>query len=249
VKQRNRPRTSALGAVIATLAVAFLAATPGITAAATAPHGRTQGHRGLVLAGYTVIHGKRYPVVRDPELPALPRRAAAARTASGFDPNIVNNSSGKCLDVANYGTSNLDNVQQWTCHNPQTQNQLWSFYFVENYVDQQGVTWPVYNIKEHGTNECLDAYNWGVKDGTNVDIYNCAPASQRHGNQLWIPEVPGGPSHVWNLAASADRGQWVGLDVVCTSGTGYGMNNGANVQLWHDTLSNSCGGDNQLWDW
>ncbi len=249
MKQRNRIRARALSAILATLAIAFLSVTPSITAAANTRQGHTHRYRVVELTGYNLFHGKWYPVVRDPGLPPLPRTSVAAHRASVIDPNIVNNRSGKCLDVANYGTSNLDNVQQWTCHSPQTQNQLWSFYFVENYVDPRGVTWPVYNIKEHGTNECLEAYNWGVKDGTNVDIYNCAPASQRHGNQLWIPEVPGGPSHLWNLGASASRGQWVGLDVVCTSGTGYGNNNGANVQLWHDTVSNGCAGDNQLWDW
>jgi hypothetical protein len=199
------------------------------------------------LAGHVKFRGKWYPAVRDLKLPPLPRTAAARRAATG--PQIVvNSNSHKCLDVANYGTSNLDNVQQWTCHVPaETQNQLWNIVFVEYYIDQNNVRHSVYNFKESGTNECLEAYNWGVSDGTNVDIYNCAPASQTHGNQLWIAD--GGMGHLYNLGATVARGTWVTLDVVCTSRTGYGTNNGANVQLWHQTSTNGCGGANQEWDW
>ena len=207
------------------------------------------GHEppGVELIGHEQLTGTSYPVVRDLNVPALPGVPAERSMAVGVDPIVVNSNSFKCLDVANYGTSNLDNVQQWTCHLPQTQNQLWNLSFVEYFIDQGNVRHSVYNFKESGTNECLEAYNWGVKDGTNVDIYACAPAGQHHGNQMWIAD--GGSGRLYNFGATVARSSWIALDVVCTAGTGYGKNSGANVQLWHQTSTNSCGGKNQEWDW
>ncbi|HLG77998.1 MAG TPA: RICIN domain-containing protein [Ktedonobacteraceae bacterium] len=174
----------------------------------------------------------------------------SAITASGGNFIIVNYNSDKCLDVANYGTSNLDNVQQWTCHSPSTQNQLWSAHYVTSWTDPNtGVTYDVVQFIEQGTNECLEAYNWGTSDGTNVDIYNCAPASQMHENQLWIIETDQTYTYeyIWNYGATLLRGLGIALDVVCTSGTNNGQNNGANVQLWHETTNSACYGNNQIW--
>jgi Ricin-type beta-trefoil lectin domain-like/CHAP domain len=161
---------------------------------------------------------------------------------------IVNFNSGKCLDVANYGTGNGDNVQQWDCHSPSTTNQLWIAVPVTSWTDPQtGSSYYVDEIIEYGTDECLDAYGWGTGNGTNVDIWQCGSSVQN--NQLWI--VPPPPYYyniyIWNYGATVARGIHVNLDVVCTTATNYGQKNGANVQLYQDAPNSSCHAQNQIW--
>lgn len=154
---------------------------------------------------------------------------------------IVNYNSGKCLDVANYGTSNGDNVQQWNCHSPSTTNQLW----IAVPTNKTWSGYPVDQIVEFGTDECLDASGWGTGNGTNVDIWQCGSSMQN--NQLWIVQSTSWNTYIWNYGATVARGIHVNLDVVCTSATNYGQSNGANVQLWQDAPNSACSGHNQIW--
>jgi len=84
-----------------------------------------------------------------------------------------------------------------------------------------------------------------VTNGSDVDIYNCAPVEQMHGNQLWLVER--GSHRIGNYGASIDRGSFIALDVVCTKETKYGKQPGTKIQIWQEDPGNSCAGYNQKW--
>jgi len=231
--------------------VSAIAVTQPASATAGAAPGAVPAQHGVTVVGTSEVDGHQVPTLKDSALAPLPTNAAGSThikpAVSSGSVNLVVDISDRCADVANYGTGNLDNVQQWACHVPRTQNQSWNFVVVANYIDAAGNEYNVDQIIEDGTNECMEAYNWGVNNGTNVDIYNCAPAEQMHGNQLWIVD----PDHggIWNYGATVDRSSWISLDVVCTAATGDAHNNGANVQLWQSNTQSPCYGENELWNW
>src|SRR5438045_3588789 len=73
---------------------------------------------------------------------------------------IVNQNSGKCIDDANWGTTNGSIVQQYGCGGTQT-NQQWQFVATDS---------GYYQIVTHQASCCLawDATNNGSANGTKI---------------------------------------------------------------------------------
>ncbi|MDF5754700.1 RICIN domain-containing protein [Spongiactinospora sp. TRM90649] len=95
---------------------------------------------------------------------------------------IVSKQSGKCLDVAGYGTHDGANVWLWTCHGGS--NQRWIFGKV--YGDP-----PFYWIKNVHSNKCLTVSGGGLANGTDIVISTCAGAA----HQKWWLGYTSAPSY------------------------------------------------------
>ena len=92
--------------------------------------------------------------------------------------NIVNQTSGKCLDAAGHGTSSGTVVQQWACGNQQL-NQEWQF-------QSQGNN--VYTIVNRGAPaEVLDVANVATADFSPIQTWTYGGGS----NQQWTPVANG----------------------------------------------------------
>ncbi|WP_433235885.1 RICIN domain-containing protein [Streptosporangium sp. CA-135522] len=134
---------------------------------------------------------------------------APARAVAGV--MIVARHSGKCLDVAGYGTANGTNVWQWTCHGGA--NQRWLFGQV--YGDQ-----PYYFIKNVHSNKCLAVSAQGTANGSNVLIWDCVGSS----DQRWfLSTTSGGYDKYEPKHASLSK---------CLDVEGGGVNDPTEVWIW-----------------
>jgi len=102
-----------------------------------------------------------------------------ANQAWNFPPNgqklITLKSTGQCLDIEAYGTSDGSNLHLWDCHtsdtDPNHQNQQWTYNGQQQIIAQM-------------SGKCVDVYNAGKDDGSNVQIWTCA--SPTKGSQQWV---------------------------------------------------------------
>ncbi len=107
---------------------------------------------------------------------------AAPVTGGGFSTttwyNIVNQTSGKCLDAAGWGTSNGTVVQQWACGSQQS-NQEWQFQSHGN---------NVYTIvNRNAPAQVLDVTNLATADFSPIQTWTYGGGS----NQQWTPIANG----------------------------------------------------------
>lgn len=91
---------------------------------------------------------------------------------------VVNNNSGKCLDLTNGNTTNGANIQQWAClGDPQQQ-------WVVTVVNNSYQFWPLTVANTNlGLSYLMEVYNWGTANGDNVDLWR----SMDDANQEWCP--------------------------------------------------------------
>jgi glucosylceramidase len=160
-----------------------------------------------------------------PTATSRPRATATATATPSGGQTIANGTyriiarhSGKALDVANNGTADGTNVQQWTYGGGN--NQRWN---VTHLGSGQ------YQIQSVSANKALDVANVGTTNGSNVHIWTYVAGN----NQKWtITSVGSGYYRVSPVHAPA-----LALDV-----SGPSTADGANVHVW-----TYGGGTNQQW--
>ena len=122
--------------------------------------------------------------------------------------NVVNQTSGKCLDAAGWGTSNGTTIQQWACGSQQY-NQEWQF-------QSQGNN--IYTIvSRNAPGQVLDVTDRGTADLSKIQTWTYGGGS----NQQWTP-VANGSFFVIKSVASGRC-----LDVSQSS-----TNNGVQMQIF-----------------
>ena len=88
--------------------------------------------------------------------------------------NVVNESSGSCVDASGWGTANGTTVQQWSCGSQQY-NQEWQFQSEAN---------GAYSIvNRNAPSEVWDVTNVGTADGSLLQLWTYGGGS----NQQWTP--------------------------------------------------------------
>lgn len=100
--------------------------------------------------------------------------------------NIINDNSGKCLDLTLDNTTDGTNLQQWTCIGDE--NQDWmarpGLTCDSNGCSQNGtITWAVATERASftGYGYVMEVYNWNTNDGANIDIWT----NDEGANQQW----------------------------------------------------------------
>jgi endoglucanase len=92
--------------------------------------------------------------------------------------DIVNQSSGKCVDVVGASTANAAEIVQYTCGG--AANQLWALHDLGN---------GYHNLVAQHSGKCLDVNNASTADGAAVIQYTCGSGN----NQQWqLRSVTGG---------------------------------------------------------
>lgn len=140
-------------------------------------------------------------------------------TPSGTVTQIVNESSGKCVDVVQASTANAAEIIQYTCSG--ASNQRFELRDLGN---------GYHNLVAQHSGKCLDVSNASTADNAAVIQYTCGSGT----NQQWQLRPVSGSSRVEIVARHSGKC----LDVV-----GQSSANGARLQQY------SCwGGANQRWD-
>lgn len=89
--------------------------------------------------------------------------------ASGQGPDrlwyIVNEHSGKCLDVAEFSTDNGGNIWQWQCNG--TANQRWRI------VEPGDGGGTFFTLVSQNSGKCVDVSDYSVEDGANIWQWTC----------------------------------------------------------------------------
>ncbi|WP_345723290.1 RICIN domain-containing protein [Herpetosiphon gulosus] len=85
--------------------------------------------------------------------------------------NLINRSSGLCLDVAGANAADGSKVQQWTCNN--TPAQQWELRLAES---------GYYQLVSKATGKCLDLAAWSTADGGIAHQWSCG---NNQANQQW----------------------------------------------------------------
>lgn len=124
---------------------------------------------------------------------------------------VVNVNSGKCLDDADFGTSNGSVLQQWACSSPASANQSWQFRLTSSgyyqvVTKQAPLVWDV------------DGGPGATANGANVHLWTYVGGS----NQQWRPVDLGGGVYRFEARHS---GKCLDVKDVSTS-------NGARLQQW-----------------
>jgi hypothetical protein len=88
---------------------------------------------------------------------------------------IINQNSGKCLDVVGASTADGANVQQYTCH--RQANQRWIIRYDQHRGDR--ATYRFVNVR---SGKCLEVAGSSTADGANVRQSTCDGAY----NQRWL---------------------------------------------------------------
>ena len=97
--------------------------------------------------------------------------------AGGGYHRIVNRNSGKALDVANAGTANGSNVQQWAPGSTAT-TQQWRV---------EGLAGGYYRLTARHSGKVLNVAGGGTDNATNVDTWSWANVPQQ---QFQIVSIP-----------------------------------------------------------
>lgn len=124
---------------------------------------------------------------------------------------VVNVNSGKCLDDADFGTSNGSVLQQWACSSPASANQLWQFRstssgYYQVVTKQAPLVWDI------------DGGPSATANGANVHLWTYGGGS----NQQWRPVDLGGGVYRFEARHSSKC-----LDVRDVSAS-----DGARLQQW-----------------
>jgi hypothetical protein len=114
----------------------------------------------------------------------------------------------KCVDVANAGTADGTNVQQWTCNG--TDAQRWQLINVAN---------DVYEIHTVLSDKCLDVAGSGTANGTNVQEYTCNGGVNQH----WRVRALGNSGYELMPQTAANK---------CLHVSGGGTADGTNIIQW-----------------
>ncbi len=122
--------------------------------------------------------------------------------------NVVNQTSGKCLDAAGWGTSNGTTVQQWACGSHQY-NQEWQFQSQGNNI------YTIVNRNAPG--QVLDVTNNGTADFSKIQTWTYGGGT----NQQWTPVANGSFFVIKNVGSGRC------LDVSQSS-----TNNGVQMQIF-----------------
>lgn len=125
---------------------------------------------------------------------------------------VINQNSGKCLDDADFGTSNGAALQQWTCSSPVAANQSWQF---------RPTSGGYYQV----VSRYAPSLSWDVAggpgatgDGTQVQLWSYAGGT----NQQWQPVALGGGNYKF---IARNSGKCLDVRDVSTA-------NGARLQQW-----------------
>ena len=120
--------------------------------------GYVKDNQGGVLPGVTVTATS----------PQMIAPATGVTDETGYY-RLINQKSGKCLDVASASTANGANVIQYTCGT--STNQQWQWVAIGSY----------FQLKARHSGKCLDVVSSGTADGTDIQQYTCGSGN----NQQW----------------------------------------------------------------
>ena len=135
--------------------------------------------------------------------------------ANGFY-RIINDLSGRCLDVTNGSDADGAPIQIWSCFNPVPGNQDWLILNKGN---------NTYEVTGVGSGKCLDVTGGGTGDGVQVEQWDCNGGL----NQTWLLRPSDSQPFFYQLIA-LNSGK-------CLDVTGAATGNGARLQQW--TCSNA----------
>ena len=122
---------------------------------------------------------------------------------------LANQNSGKCIDNANWGTSNGSVLQQWDCGNAPA-NQQWQF---------QATDSGYYKVvSRHAPGLAWDVANWGTSNGSKLQLWSYGGGN----NQQWQPISLGGGNYKF-VARNSGK---------CLDVPGAATWNGAQLQIW-----------------
>ncbi len=130
---------------------------------------------------------------------------------------ITSRLTGKCVDVANWGSGNKSNIQQWSCAGQS--NQIWDI------VD---LGRGVYAIYSQGSGMVMDVQGDKTRDGANVQQFRWNNGA----NQRWRLNQLGGDSYE---VVNVNSGK-------CLDLANGSYEDGANIQQW-----SCAGQPNQQW--
>lgn len=147
----------------------------------------------------------------------------------GGSARIVNLASGKSLDVANGTMANGTNVRQFNDNG--TAAQLWDLVPDGNDGIYYGVHYPTYVVHCHKNNTfALDIKGGTIANRSNVQIYTANGSTA----QTWMFV----PMEVFTSGGTYELRSMLKTSM-CVDVAGGSEANGANIQLWNHTGSNS----------
>ncbi|MEY9930221.1 hypothetical protein ABH926_004866 [Catenulispora sp. GP43] len=152
--------------------------------------------------------------------------AAPAHATTSWFSTIVNDGSNKCIEVYHSETTNYANVDQYTCNGSDTQQWM----FVSEGYNSNSL--ELFEIVNNNSGKCLDVYDGGTANYTNVDQYTC----NRTGAQLWYfggSNPSSDPGHGISLVL-INNGSGKALDVQGGSKANYG-----NIDIYQDNESDA----------
>jgi hypothetical protein len=152
----------------------------------------------------------------------------SARAARSQLPMVVNQHSGKCLDVVAADLADHANVQQFTPHGGENQRWLLKHLGFSSASPVSPLPFPYYALLAEHSGKALDVAGGDTADGANVQQY----AAHYGANQSWILVPTSGEQFVLLNLHSRKV-----LDVADAS-----TDDGANIQQF-----SYHGGDNQRW--
>jgi hypothetical protein len=100
--------------------------------------------------------------------------------------NIVNDNSGKCLDLTLDNTADGTHLQQWTCNGNEQQDWMARpamTYGPNGWYSNGYWTWAVVTERASFTAYpyCMEVYNWSTSDGATIDLWT----NDEGANQQW----------------------------------------------------------------
>jgi len=164
---------------------------------------------GANIAQYTCTGGTNQQF----QLPGFSGGGGGTFPVAGTQYRLINQNSGKVVDVSNCSTANGGNIQQWS----DLGNNCQKFTFV--------ATGNYYEIVNVNSGKCLDDWAWSTSDGGNIAQYTCTGGN----NQLWNVQDSG--SGYYTLV-NVHSGKVLDVDSCGTA-------DGTNIQQW-SSLNNSC---------
>ncbi|MFE6054282.1 RICIN domain-containing protein [Kitasatospora sp. NPDC056446] len=163
-------------------------------------------------------NGLRGAVVALGAVLVLGTQPASARVSEGSY-RLVNQGTGKCLEVADWRTDNGAPVRQWDCTGGDSQR--WVLVSETGYDSGR---WALVNVH---SGKCLDVPGGIMRNGVTLQQWDC-----------WY-----GPGQIWDSPSRPDRSnRTLRVGDMAVEIGGYSTEPGAPAQLWEFN-----GGWNQRW--
>ncbi|MGW0515807.1 RICIN domain-containing protein [Crossiella sp. NPDC003009] len=147
---------------------------------------------------------------------------------------LVNVNSGKCLEIADYGTHNGARAQQWRCEGVHSQHWVW--HYLSNST-QGSIEWRHYWLKNRHSGKCLEIADSSTANGARAQQWDC---DGRAGGQIWTIAYTSGSTFPLRRG-SLENGF---VSTRCLEIADSSKANGARAQQWQ------CANINTMnWDW